>query len=1037
MLILHGAWIAKQNIDESGMLFIWAETAGTGAETKSGKTAGGLERHPFAADPADMKQILCEFMTAELIEETFVLSALLYAPSGSRPCSSPERGMFSGDKALEKPEVKAWQVKGIGIPAYLALTCMRELAQFSSSENIVLGQDVKFWLAAFDWVRALVIEQKYIPGISRYLSSGYEAEGAIWRPYLVGDAEKVACFTQAMPAACHSVYFKSASSAGEERVNGRTALLSFVQFMLNAVVKEALTGYSYAGPPTKRAREKEWLQALADSDDKLPGMAGKYENLFARLAAWSAPAELATEGLRTCFRLEEPEEESEAWRLSYWLQALDDLSLIIPAEAVWLTADESFTYWNRRWPNQQRQLLTDLIKAGEIFKPIAASLNASCPVESRINIHEAHAFLREASVLLRQAGFGVIVPNWWREQRSNRKLGVKLSVKDEPSHHSFVGRQAIAAYDMEVALGEEVLDLQELERIIDLKTPLVNSQGQWLEILPEQAMLAANFLRKKTSGKMKLNQVLQVSVTGHSGGITALEGLPVVSVTMEGRIKELVDRLTGMTGLPEITIPTAFRGQLRPYQSRGVAWLWYLRQLGLGACLADDMGLGKTVQLIAYLLYVQDHEAVTGPALILCPMSVVGNWQRELAKFAPGLTVYVHHGGDRLSGEAFTQAATEYDVVISTYTLAARDAGTLAAVNWEHVILDEAQNIKNVETKQTISIRRLFARQKIALTGTPVENRLSELWSIIDFLNDGYLGSLPGFKHRYAVPIERYGDKDKRHELHKLVQPFILRRIKSDKDIIPELPDKQETKVYCRLTTEQATLYGAILETMLPQIDAADFITRKALIAATLVKLKQICNHPVNFLHDNSTIHGRSGKLSRLMEMLAELQAEGRRALVFTQYAEMGQLLKRYLESSFAQPVLFLHGRVNKAERDEMVRCFQEDEFAPQIFVLSLKAGGVGLNLTRADTVFHFDRWWNPAVENQATDRAFRIGQKQNVQVYKFICEGTIEEKIDEMISSKQALADAVVGSGETWLTEMSADELRKVLALRADSIGE
>lgn len=1034
MLVLHGAWIAKQNADESGMLFIWAETA----EAKKVKAAEGKERHPFAADAADIKQALSEWMPMDLIEDTFVLLALLYAPSGDWPCPSPEFAVYGNYKVPDNLETKAWQVRGIGIPPYLALPFMRELAAFAGQDHIVLGQDLKYWQAAFDWVLSLVVEQKYIPGISRYLSSGYEAEGAIWRPYLTGEVEKTACLIQAMPAACHSVYFKSSIPGNGESTGPRTALLSFVQFMLNAVVKEALAGYTYEWPPVKSVRDKEWLRALADSEDKLPGGAGKYEKIFARLAEWSAPAELPAEGLRTCFRLEEPDEEAGVpWRLTYWLQDLDDLSLLIPAETAWLTADETFTYLNRRWPNQQQKLLTDLVKAGKLFAPVTDSLNEPCPVACAIGVQEAYDFLREAGLLLRQAGFGVIVPNWWREQKSQRKLGVKLSVKDEPANQSFVGRQAIAAFDMEVAVGGQALDIMELERIIALKAPLVNLQGQWLEISPEQAALAAGFLRRKTAGKMKLSQVLQAAATGQVHGLAVTDGLPVVSVTFEGRIKELIDRLTGEAGLPEVVLPATFQGKLRPYQTRGVAWLLYLWRLGLGACLADDMGLGKTIQVIAYLLCLADTNQLTGPALILCPMSVVGNWQRELNKFAPGLKVCVHHGADRLSGEEFARVALGHDVVISTYALAARDAETLLAVEWGHVILDEAQNIKNADTKQSIQIRRLPAAQKIALTGTPVENRLSELWSIIDFINSGYLGPLQTFKQRYAVPIERYGDKNRHKELHKLVQPLVLRRVKSDRDVIPDLPDKQETSVYCRLTAEQATLYGAVLESMLPQIDAADFFTRKALIAATLVKLKQICNHPVNFLHDNSAIRGRSGKLARLAEMLAELQAEGRRALIFTQYTEMGQLLRRYLEDVLAVPVLFLHGRITKSSRDEMVRCFQEDEQAPHFFVLSLKAGGVGLNLTRADTVFHFDRWWNPAVENQATDRSFRIGQTQNVQVYKFICEGTIEERIDEMITSKQALADSIVGTGEAWLTELSVDELRSVLVLRAESIGE
>jgi SNF2 family DNA or RNA helicase len=382
-------------------------------------------------------------------------------------------------------------------------------------------------------------------------------------------------------------------------------------------------------------------------------------------------------------------------------------------------------------------------------------------------------------------------------------------------------------------------------------------------------------------------------------------------------------------------------------------------------------------------------------------------------------------------------------MILTSYALVRRDFETLKQIDWFGIILDEAQNIKNPETRQTQAIRQLRAGFRIALTGTPVENRLSELWSIMHFLNPGYLGPRQGFRKQFGAPIERYGDEGATHQLRKMTTPFILRRVKTDPSVIQDLPDKLEMKTYCTLSEEQATLYEAVVQSSLEEVNEATGIQRRGLVLSMLLKLKQICNHPAQFLHqinesapaDAGKEAERSGKLSRLVEMLEEAVSVGDRVLIFTQFAEMGQMLKQQLQQQLGVSTLFLHGGTPAEKRAVMVNRFQDDPEGPPVFILSLKAGGTGLNLTRASHVFHFDRWWNPAVENQATDRAFRIGQQQNVQVHKFVCVGTIEEMIDDMIENKKALAESVVGSGENWLTELSTTELRDLVTLRREVV--
>lgn len=566
-----------------------------------------------------------------------------------------------------------------------------------------------------------------------------------------------------------------------------------------------------------------------------------------------------------------------------------------------------------------------------------------------------------------------------------------------------------------------------------------------------------NGLPVDRKGPLLQNSAVQVGPANDWDTVEGLAGpdLPLEAVVADGWLGGALEQLRGLEPIEDIQEPEGFIGTLRPYQRRGVGWLSFLRRLGLGACLADDMGLGKTIQAIALFLHSrqmarEQRESLNGrveeqerPALLICPTSVVANWRHEIERFAPSLRILLHHGSGRLTGEEFRSALSVHDMVITSFGIARRDIDMLEAQEWSDLILDEAQNIKNPSAKQTQAIRRLTGHNgaatelggshpfRVALTGTPVENRLLELWSIMEFLNPGYLGKREYFRQQFVLPVERYNDEFAAADLRRMVQPFLLRRLKTDPTIISDLPEKNEMVVYCSLTKEQETLYSRVIEETMARVELSQGVQRRGLVLGLLLKLKQVTNHPAHYLGEKGPLVERSGKLSRLTEMLEEALAVGDRALVFTQFVEMGHLLRQHLMENLGRDALFLHGGTPAARREQMVRSFQEDSNGAPIFVLSLRAGGVGVNLTRANHVFHFDRWWNPAVENQATDRAFRIGQLRSVQVYKFVVSGTLEEQIHKMIESKQELAESIVNSGEDWLADMDTEGLRQLIALR------
>jgi non-specific serine/threonine protein kinase len=671
---------------------------------------------------------------------------------------------------------------------------------------------------------------------------------------------------------------------------------------------------------------------------------------------------------------------------------------------------------------EQSPWLRALVDSGAVFRPLAWT-----PAD-------AHQFLRNIPVL-EAAGIVVRVPDWWKPQQPPRPQ-VTVNVGNRASG---MGLDAMLDFDVSLSLDGETVSDAEWRELMAAGDGLVRLKGRWVEL--DKARLAGVLDHWKT---------VQSAAAGD--GISFLEGMRLLaganlaaggeaglpasvaawsSVVAGDWMKTVLEGLRQPQG--DADPGPEFRAALRPYQQDGLRWLWWLNRLGLGACLADDMGLGKTVQVLA-LLSLAKREGDPGPHLLVLPASLIGNWQAEIARFAPALRILVAHasampakalatlGSDALSG---------VDLVLTSYGSLIR-LPWLQETRWSMVVLDEAQAIKNPGARQTRAAKALHGRVRLALTGTPVENRLGELWSLFDFICPGLLGSSAAFT-RFVRRLEKQ-EHPSYAPLRRLVQPYILRRLKSDKRIIADLPDKTEVKAYCGLSRAQAKLYGQAVDALATQVRTLDGIARRGAVLAFLLRFKQICNHPSLWLGDGVYAAGDSGKFARLQALAEEIAARQQKLLVFTQFQEMTAPLANFLQTVFGRPGLVLHGATPVKSRRALVERFQ-DEVGPPFFVLSIKAGGNGLNLTAASHVIHFDRWWNPAVENQATDRAYRIGQKRNVLVHKFICRGTVEEKIDAMIEDKLGLSnDILADGGEMLLTEMSDDALLEMVRLDIDS---
>jgi hypothetical protein len=703
------------------------------------------------------------------------------------------------------------------------------------------------------------------------------------------------------------------------------------------------------------------------------------------------------------------DESGPAFQLWLQLRSNADPSLIVDAAALW---NQPETVLSRFGPQAETDLLLALRRGAPIWPPLAEVLRQATPPVIELDDDALTSLLGPAAEELAGVGIEVLWPS------SMLGDGLKLRAVPTPAPDKLTdagfGLEALLDFHWQLTLDGALLNADEIAALAEAKRPLIRLRGRWVILDP--ALL--DRLRRPPRTRMRTCEALGAVLAGSA----EIDG-ETVTVVAEGPLADLAARVAGIaTALVPLDEPPGLTATLRPYQRRGLAWLAGMCDAGLGGCLADDMGLGKTIQVIALHLHRRDIKG--GPTLVVCPASLLGTWEREVRRFAPEVPVRRYHGG----GRHLEDLAVD-EIVLVTYGVVLRDSARLAEVGWGLVVADEAQHAKNPLSRTARELRAVPAPAKIALTGTPVENRLSELWAILDWTTPGLLGHLEAFTRRVAVPVERYRDPDATTRFAALIRPFLLRRKKTDPGIAPELPRKTETDLFVPLTAEQVTLYEAMVRETMAAIETSEGIERAGLVFKLLTALKQICNHPAQYLKQPGPLDGRSGKLAAFDELTDVILASGDSMLVFTQYTQMATLLQQHLDARGIGS-LFLHGKVPVPRREEMVARFQAGDVP--VFLLSLKAGGTGLTLTRATHVLHYDRWWNPAVEDQATDRAYRIGQDRPVQVHRLIAEGTLEDRIAALLEKKRELADAVIGSGEGWIAELSDTELADLVSLRA-----
>ncbi|KAA8997234.1 DEAD/DEAH box helicase [Paenibacillus spiritus] len=918
------------------------------------------------------------------------------------------------------------------------------------------GGELAYWAAAARFALELLGTGGFGPGAqppgaaSTRRRGGEQAAGASWIPVLRTGEQREA-FLQ-LAASMPAIGLGTDAAPGEgtfvREEAAASVLYSFLQAVIQSEVKRVVAGMEGQLAPYRadyrRGRsplaELWWNSLLTGSRDiPVQGTAAEVADLLETVGLAAEDGIPRVEGagepsggtLSAGLRLEPPGSEEGSWRLSFWAESREEQGFWLPAAAIWNSAERDFTLWGRKYRNIQEQLLNGLGEAAELSADIARALEDPAPTGAELTPERLYVFLKEAVPRLSERRITVQLPSRWSRE-GRRRIGLKLNMQPpepagEEARALSLGLEELVRFRIEASLGDTAISAEELNELLEAGVPFVRFRGEWVEVDPREIRQVLRYMKRHENGEMTAAEWMRLSAEDSEDRLW--KGVAVAGMETTGLLASLM-RGELRREMPALLAPGSLHGTLRPYQERGFQWLSAMTDMGFGVCLADDMGLGKTIQVIACLLDRASRGPAAedkGPVLILCPTSLLGNWQRELQRFAPSLSIHIHHGVRRLRGEEFRREAAARDIVLTTYHLAGRDSGDLAGIIWSTVVLDEAQYIKNYRTKQAQSVMKLSAPHRIAMTGTPVENRLGELWSIFHFLNPGYLGTFHAFRQRYGS-----GENGRLKELSKLVSPFLLRRLKSDPDISKDLPEKLEIKSYCPLTETQALMYQGVVDEIMGSLEDSTGMARRGLVLSSLTKLKQICDHPLLYRKEETRLarQEQSGKLEAMYGVLDSIAELGESALIFTQYVEMGQLLVSRLARRYGRAPLFLHGGVPKRERDEMVRSFQDGE-GSAFFVLSLKAGGVGLNLTRANHVIHYDRWWNPAVENQATDRAFRIGQIRNVQVHKLICQGTLEERIDELIERKKSLSEQVVGSGEAWLTEMSNRELKELIELQ------
>ena len=1052
MSIIHGSWIVNAGQD---YFFVWGQAWRSLVNETFSLNKSGDFVHPFNLDKSALLDLFHshELDVEDLLSQSKWHTQLVGMPTIIEGTADKKKvqPVFAGNavKGEANLDLYLWEVRGFRLSVEQTLDLLQILSLSSLQSNTdYLAGDIRYWSHIYRWALDLIVRQKFLPGIE-VKKSRRTSYRSIWQPLIDSEVDRVrlAKFTQALPEACLA-YLDAEESQADTTDEG--LLLRSLSLILDERLRPWI---DYNSNSYKDTSIEPWLKSLS-ANPMLETDNRSVNRLLNALYGWTLPIseyvvnrenELGLNRYRVCFVLTPPAETTEGekqpdWSLNYYLQALDNPDFIVDAATVWQCAADFLKIGDRTIENPQETLLKGLGLATRIYEPVLESLNRSQPISCSLDPIQVYEFIRARVWQLRDNGLGVILPPGLTNDNTEQRLGIKMTASVSQRKGERLSLHSMLKYKLEIAVGDRTVSKTDFKKLLAQKSPIVEIDGQWIALQPADVRAAQSVLDKSNE---QLDLSVEDALRLSTGDTKTLAKLPVVKFEPTGVLAGLLDNLSDDKSVEPVNNIKEFKGELRPYQAKGVGWLSFLDTWGLGACLADDMGLGKTVQLIGFLLNLKQQKLLKKPTLLVCPTSVINNWEREVKKFAPTLKAMIHHGNNREQGKTFAKAVKDKQLVITSYALVHRDQKTLSTIDWQGIVLDEAQNIKNPTAKQSQAVREIPAGFRIALTGTPVENRLTELWSILDFLNPGFLGNRNFFQKRFAAPIEKYGDRESLNILRSLTQPFILRRLKTDKNIIQDLPDKQEMNVFCGLSAEQAELYQQLVDNSLEEIEDSEGIKRRGLILTLLLRLKQLCNHPelldkdkkIKVVVKKDDFGDRSGKLLRLEEMLEEIVDEGDRSLIFTQFSEWGKMLKPYLSDKLKEEVMFLYGATPREARQEMVDRFQNEPNGPKIFILSLKAGGTGLNLTRANHVFHVDRWWNPAVENQATDRAFRIGQKRNVQVHKFVCTGTLEERINDIIESKKELAEQTVNAGEQWLTDLDTGSLRNLLLLDRDAV--
>ena len=890
-----------------------------------------------------------------------------------------------GQYTLSHEKTRSYSVDCVALSESFII---QKLLTMETVQGRLLGDSFRFFQMVFKFAISLVNRQRYAP---------YFNDSGSFYLISLDNPDDYELFKKLVKKAPDSI--KATADEKTEEV-----VKNAIGHLANVLIKAALS-------------EKEMkLSNETETDKWLIGLTGKKSIVSSKvrqgLTEWQKDRQINQESdFLILFRVHDPDAEGN-WRLSFNLQSKKDASLIIRLDEV----------WNKK-PTARIQLIKDLSVAAKVSKIIETQMYTPNPYLVNLSEEEAVNFMAKDSFFLKEMGFVVHIPVITHAKLNEFRVTVRLINNNKyiVKGNSELGK-SLFDFDYAVSIGDCEVSQKEFASLCAQKRKLVNLGGKWVELNKEDMSKVIDFFEERKT--LTFQDTMRMGV---------LADFDVSTIEVPEKFRDDFDNLLHYGGKNVLEAPNGFIGELRHYQLQGISWLSFMEKIGFGGILADDMGLGKTVQAIAYILSNKRSKS-----LIVCPTSVIANWQRELARFAPSLRTYVHHGQKRISTKEFGKGIPDTGIVLTSYAIARRDQESLCSMRWDTVFLDEAQNIKNPHTKQTVAIAKIPSTIRFCLTGTPIENRLSELWSILNFVNPGFLSTWERFRDNFAEPIELENDSHKQEILRKIISPFILRRLKTDKKIISDLPNKTEIKEYCYLTKEQATLYQAVVDESMHKIETCENKDRRAIIMAAIIKLKQVCNHPSNYLKDSKKLGERSGKIERLRELIEVILKNEEKCLIFTQYREMGALLEADLQNYFSVPVCFLHGGQTPKIRQQLIDLFQSDaQSSPKLFVLSIKAGGIGINLTKANRVIHFDRWWNPAVENQATDRAFRIGQKKDVFAHKFITLGTIEEKIDQMIERKVALSDSLLSHGEAAITELKNEQLRELFSLRKEMLEE